>query len=82
MLPTENKSLGGSIHEALEHQAETAARMRKQQERENKKCSGKTGCKDCPFGGSGCVGGEDQCIYRFPNQNYNSKNRRASKKVD
>ena len=34
MLPTENQNLGGSIHEALEHQAETAERMRKQQEKE------------------------------------------------
>ena len=32
--PTENKNLGVSIHAALEHQAETAERMRKQQERE------------------------------------------------
>lgn len=73
---------GAFNRESLKQSRLKRSRERKQQERENKKCSGKTGCKDCPFGGSGCVGGEDQCIYRFPNQNYNSKNRRASKKVD
>lgn len=54
-------------------------KKRKVQERKNKKCSGKIGCKDCPFGGSGCIGDEDQCIYRFPNQNYEKK---GPKKVD
>lgn len=34
MRPTDNKNLGDSIHDALEHQAETAERMRKQQENE------------------------------------------------
>lgn len=68
--------------ESLKQSRLKRTQERKMQAKKEKKCTGKVGHKDCPFGGSGCVGDEDQCIYRFPNQNYNSKNRRASKKVE
>lgn len=65
--------------ESLRQSRLERSKKRKVQERKNKKCSGKIGCKDCPFGGLGCVGGEDKCILHFPNQNYEKK---GPKKVD
>ena len=79
-MPESSRSSYVFNRESL-RQHRLASGKRKVRETKNKTCSGKTACKDCPFGGSGCVGGEHKCILHFPNQNYEQR-RRAPKKVD
>ena len=79
--PSRSSSQGdaGAFNRESLRQSRLARNKRKVQQRKNKKCSVKTGCKDCPFGGSGCVGGEDKCLLHFPNQDYE---KHRPKKVD